>query len=493
MPKGPIRPAGSHSHPGPDEMSTILKKCGIKLAPAQIEQLWTYHQLLREFNPELNLTRIHNFGSMVLKLYVDSILPVNLVELPSPLMDLGTGPGMPGIPIKIAVPRLELVLAESRQKRVSFLNMAVDRLKLDGVDIVGKSVRPSFEYPVKGVITRAVESIEATLERIGGCLDHDGLAIFMKGPQCDAEVRDALKRFPEEYRLEKDIPYTIPDTRNERRLVVFRRAGHPIRVRRESAMRRHVSRRIESDGNDLYRDLRKLLSSRGIRKQQRALVSGSKQVLETLRDFPEACLAWIAPGEDIPPPEDSPAHMDWYQLAHALFETLDVFGTGTPLLLLRVGEMERWDPAEGFPTGCTVLVPFQDPENVGAVIRSAAAFGAAQVVLLSESAHPYHPKALRASGGAVLRVRLRQGPSVESLPASLELLPLSAEGKDIGGIAFPEAFGLLPGLEGPGLPEKWRGKSFAIPISRDIESLNAATAAAIALFAWSQSVAGRKE
>ncbi|HOI96520.1 MAG TPA: 16S rRNA (guanine(527)-N(7))-methyltransferase RsmG [Syntrophobacter fumaroxidans] len=487
MRNGTIRYPGSDAAPGPDEMSAILRRCGIRLAPARVGQLWTYHQLLREFNPELNLTRIHNFTNMVLKLYVDSILPMNLVELPSPLMDLGSGPGMPGIPIKIAMPELEIVLAESRQKRAAFLRMAVERLKLEKVEVVGKSVGSSFEVPVKGVITRAVESVGATLERIAGCLDRDGLAIFMKGPQCDAEIGEALKRFRDEYRLWRDIHYTIPHTRNERRLVVFQRLGPPTRIRKETAMKRHGFRKIESESNDLYRDIRKLLTSRGIRKQQRALVSGSKQVHETLRDFPDDCLAWIAPGEEMPPPEGSPGHMSWYQMAPALFETLDVFGTRTPLLLIGVGEIETWDPAEGFPAGCSVLVPFQDPENVGAVIRSAAAFGAVQVILLRESAHPFHPKALRASGGAVLRIKLRNGPPLENLPENLPILPLSAEGRDITQLVFPAAFGLLPGLEGPGLPDNWRRKSFAIPICGDVESLNAATAAAIALYAWSRS------
>lgn len=468
-------------------MGELIKASGLSLSPAQVKQLWEYHQLLREHNPELNLTRVHNFTSMVLKLYIDSILPGTLMRLPTPLLDLGTGPGMPGIPLKIAFPDLHVVLAESRQKRVDFLRSVLAMLKLDGLEIVGESVLPRFERPVAGVITRALEKIPATLHRISGCLAKDGSAIFMKGPHCDQEIQEAAQRCGREYRLVEDRSYTIPNTPHQRRLVVFQRVGEPPSVKKVRAMERHSLRKIESEKNELYRDLKKLLGSRGIKKQGKALVSGLKQVSEVLRRHPDRCEAWISPGEGSPPPPEAPGEMAWYQVEKQLFQKLDVFGTGSPLLLIRVPAVPSWVPEDGLPEGCTVFIPFQDPENVGAVIRSAVAFAAAQVILLAESAHPYHPKALRASGGAVLRASLREGPSLKDLPETLPLLALSGEGEDLEGFVFPRSFGLLIGMEGPGLPEFWRGRAVAIPIAPEVESLNAAAAAAVALYVWSRS------
>jgi tRNA G18 (ribose-2'-O)-methylase SpoU len=130
-----------------------------------------------------------------------------------------------------------------------------------------------------------------------------------------------------------------------------------------------------------------------------------------------------------------------------------------------------------------VLVPFQDPENVGALIRSAVAFQADHVVLLAECAHPFHPKALRASGGAVLGAPLLQGPALAALPDSLPVIPLSGEGADIAGFRFPAQGALLPGMEGPGLPAAWRERGVSIPIA-GVESLNASVAAGIALYLW---------
>jgi 16S rRNA (guanine(527)-N(7))-methyltransferase RsmG len=465
-------------------MAVILRRSGISLDAAQINRLWVYHQLLREHNTDLNLTRIHNFENMVLKLYVDSLLPGLMVSLPSPIMDLGTGPGMPGIPLKIMFPNLEILLAESRGKRVGFLATVVQRLELDGVEIVGRSITPEFERPVAAVITRAVETMAASLERIQGCLAHGGLAIFMKGPRCQEEVESAQAGFQASYRLREDRAYRIPHTIHERRLVVFERLNEPVSARRIRAMERHIVKSIESEHNDTFKQLKSLLTTRGIRKEGRAIVCGSKLVSEVLRDFPDRCEAWISSGDRPPPPENVPESLAWYQLTPLLFNGLDLFGTRAPLLLVRLESLQPWNPTDPLPAGCTVFLPFQDPENVGAAVRSAVAFGAAQIVLLTESAHPYHPKALRASGGAVFHATLARGPSIADLPGDIPMVPLSSEGTDIRQFQFPDRFGLLPGIEGPGLPSAWRQRAVAIPIHEKVESLNAATALAIALYDW---------
>ena len=472
--------------PGPHELAIIVDRCGIHLSDAQVSQLWTYHQLLRQHNPELNLTRIHNFSNMALKLYVDSLLPGILIELPSPLLDLGTGPGMPGIPLKIANPRIEILLAESRQNRVSFLEKVLQQLQMENIHVVAGGISRGFDHPVAGVITRAVEDMTSTLHRVHGCLDRGGLAIFMKGPRCDAEIEEAQARLEHEFELVDDRHYLIPGTSHRRRLVVFRRMSAPPRLEKIRAMERYIVRKIESEQNELFRNLKKLLTGRGIRKLGKALVAGQKVTKEVLEDFGGLCEGWISVGDDTPPPPASPPETAWYQVSKPLFAQLDVFGTGAPLLVVRLPEMDKWEPSRGLGDGCTLLIPFQDPENVGAVVRSAAALGVNRIVFLEESAHPFHPKALRASGGAVFRVKLLEGPSLRDLPEDLPIVPLSSEGSDIGQFEFPDTFAFLPGMEGPGLPERWRKRAVSIPILPRVESLNAATATGIALYEWSR-------
>src|SRR5947208_10075006 len=128
--------------PGRKSLEAILRRCGIILTPPQYDALWSYHRMLRAANAELNLTRIHNFENMVLKHYVDSLLVLNFEELPSPLMDMGTGPGLPGVPLKTARPGVSMVLAEPRGARVDFLNEVVARLGLRDVAGCAGKVTP---------------------------------------------------------------------------------------------------------------------------------------------------------------------------------------------------------------------------------------------------------------------------------------------------------------------------------------------------------------
>jgi tRNA G18 (ribose-2'-O)-methylase SpoU len=158
--------------------------------------------------------------------------------------------------------------------------------------------------------------------------------------------------------------------------------------------------------------------------------------------------------------------------------------------LVKVPSMSAWSGNEPWPDGCTLFVPFQDPENVGTVIRSAAAFGVAQVVLLREAAHPFHPRGSRAAGPALFQVPLRQGPSLEDLRVGkVPLIALDTSGPELSEAPFPDTFGLVVGVEGPGLPGPLRlGERRRIAIEPGVESLNAATATAIALYVW----AGRR-
>jgi len=467
-------------------MRTLIGRCGIDLNRKQLDQLWHYHQLLRRYDAELNLTRIHNFENMVVKLYADSILPALQTTLPSPLMDLGSGPGMPGIPLKIFRPDLQIRLAESRRPRIDFLKMVLAELSLSGIEVIERGIAADYDQPVAGVITRAVEPIAATLARVAGCLEREGMVIFMKGPHCDAEIDAAADLAKDQYMLTEDIPYQIPRSPHRRRLVCYRRKTD--RIPADAASRpRHRVHVIESEANAVFKDLKKLLAGRGIKKQGQALVCGARLVTDVIATQPGRCQAWITSGNRQPPAAIAPQHMDWLQLTPALFQALDVFGTRNPILQYNLPELPRWDPTAPLAAGCSLLIPFQDPENVGAVIRSAAAFGVERIVLLAESANPFHPKAIRASAGTVFSANLRAGPTLDELPDDLPVMALAASGTPIEAAAFPDTFCLLAGMEGPGLPPRWHRNAVAIPMAEGVESLNAAVATSIALYEWRRS------
>ncbi len=461
-------------------LEALIASRGIDLTPAQHDQLWAYHRMLRGANAELNLTRIHNFENMVIKHYVDSLLVLKYVDLASPVMDMGSGPGLPGVPLAIARPELGMILAEPRGARAEFLAEVVKKLGLRDVEVYAGKIGPKFTRKVAAVITRAVAAIPETLDRVANCLDPGGRMIFMKGPDCAEEIKEAAVSHASTFRLVADRAYSIPGTTHDRRLVVYERL--PGEVESRPVFDGPV-REVSSETNPTFKLCRDLLTGRGIRKNGQALLAGQRQVKEVLDRFTEQVDAWLTEPDGPPPPV---ASLMWMRVAKPLFKELDVSGTRSPLLLVRVPEIPEWSDESPWPVGCTLFVPFQDPENVGAVIRSAAAFSVARVVLLREAAHPFHPKSARAAGPALFQVPLLHGPSIRDLASRhVPIVALATEGPTLDDAPFPDRFGLVPGIEGPGLPESLRaGPTVRVPIAPGVESLNAATATAIALYAW---------
>ena len=215
--------------PGPKALETILERCGIVLDEAQLDQgPGAYHKLLRKANVELNLTRIHQFESVVLKHYVDSLLVLKYVELPAPLLDMGSGAGLPGIPLKIARPDVPMILAEPRGPRAAFLRDVCEQLGLKGVDVYAHKVGLDYPGQVGGVISRL--SVRSPRRSTGSrrVWPPGAWMLFMKGPESDSEVAEATRSHAAMLRLAVDQAYTIPGTPHRRRLVVFERLeGEP--------------------------------------------------------------------------------------------------------------------------------------------------------------------------------------------------------------------------------------------------------------------------
>lgn len=212
--------------PTKENMDQMLKAAKIFLNPSQLEQLWKYHQLIRKRNEDRELTRIVGFEPMVIKHYIDCMILGQLWKFPTPIVDVGSGAGFPGIPLKILIPSLKMILAEPRPKRIEFLNEVISELGLKDIEVFEhKVVSRSFTTPVQAVITRAVETMDKTALRTSGALEVGGQLIFMKGPNADDEIKEMKQRFGDTFTLILDKAYTLPKTDHQRRLVVFVRTN----------------------------------------------------------------------------------------------------------------------------------------------------------------------------------------------------------------------------------------------------------------------------
>ena len=243
-----------------------------------------------------------------------------------------------------------------------------------------------------------------------------------------------------------------------------------------------TTRSITSPQNAHVKRWAVLQEARGIERFRQCLVSGEKVVRETLAQHPAQCLELIHRAKT-PLPFSIPAHVKTYALSAPLFEKIDIFGTGAPLLICQVPPLPAAN-LEAKPRGLEILCPLGDPANVGALIRTAAAMGVERIVLLKESAHPYHPKAIRAASGTMFKMSLLQGPSIRDLSEPATWVTLDARGESLPVFRWPKDVRLLVGEEGPGLPPITSGMRLAVPMADPVESLNAVVAAGMALYAY---------
>jgi len=216
----------------PEYMARLFAKHDFPVDDRQLSRFWKYYELLREHNASLDLTRIMGIEATVLKHFIDSAIILRWFKPTGPVLDIGSGPGFPGAPIAVMRPDLQVILAESRGKRVGFLEKVIETLGLKNVEIFPRSVREDsplgedYGKPVGDVVTRALEAIPPTLERILPIVRAGGQIAFLKGPDCEDEIQQSLSLFKNAYSLERDVLYTLPGSEHPRRLVLFRRISH---------------------------------------------------------------------------------------------------------------------------------------------------------------------------------------------------------------------------------------------------------------------------
>ena len=236
---------------------------------------------------------------------------------------------------------------------------------------------------------------------------------------------------------------------------------------------------IESEQNPSFKLFKSLLSSKGIKSEQLFILSGKKLVEESILQRAES-IRWEIVTDNQQPQTRLP-HNNIIKLSKNLFNELDVSGTGFNLLVMQLPEFVSGDLSQA-AEGAELILPLGDPSNLGAMIRSAAAFGVKKIWLTKESAHPFLPKSIKASSGACFLVNFILGPSIQDIQTPC--IALDAAGEDIQKFNWPKNFRLLVGEEGPGVPSQIPITPISIQMEPGIESLNATVAMSIALHQW---------
>lgn len=201
-----------------NKLSRLLDQAGISLTDHQKNQLVAYVDMLNKWNKAYNLTSVRDPGEMLVRHILDSIVVAPYLQ-GQRFIDVGTGPGLPGIPLSIVRPESHFTLLDSLGKRVRFLRQVQHELKLDNITPVQSRVEefPS-EPPFDGVISRAFASLNDMVSWCHHLPAENGRFYALKGQLPEDEIAS----LPAEFSAESVVKLRVPQLEGERHLVVVK-------------------------------------------------------------------------------------------------------------------------------------------------------------------------------------------------------------------------------------------------------------------------------
>ncbi len=178
------------------ELVQKSEKISEKISVNQAENFYKYMLLLLEWNQKMNLTAITDEKEIIYKHFIDSISINKYIKEANNIMDVGTGAGFPGIPLKLLNKDINFVLVDSLNKRINFLEEVKKQLKIEKLELIHSRVEDLaknkiYREKIDVVVSRAVANLSILLEYMLPFVKKDGICICMKGPNVEEEIEKA--------------------------------------------------------------------------------------------------------------------------------------------------------------------------------------------------------------------------------------------------------------------------------------------------------------
>lgn len=216
----------------PEDRQLLIKgasECGVQLSEKQISLFDVFLEGLWSWNKRLNLTGISEKRQVIIKLFIDSLVALPHLSPRGTVLDIGSGAGIPGLPLKIGQPDFEVHLLESKAKKISFLKDMIRKLGLKGIEAYQGRAEQKHDVPTLFhcydiVTARALASLKRTIALCSSYLEPGGVLVAFKGSRVEQEIEESnqvMKEF--NFKIGKKVLYSLPETVGRRCLLILKK------------------------------------------------------------------------------------------------------------------------------------------------------------------------------------------------------------------------------------------------------------------------------
>lgn len=210
----------------------MLEKINLMLDDKQIEDFYCYMNELIEWNKNINLTAITEEKEIIQKHFIDSLTIFKYLNKNDKIIDVGTGAGFPGIPLKIADETLDITLLDSLNKRILFLDNVIEKLKLNNIKTIHSrvedaAINPQYREKYDIATSRAVAQLNVLLEYLLPLVKVGGKCICMKGGNVEEELENSKKALEIlGGKVEKIESFELPNSDIKRNIIIIKKVSH---------------------------------------------------------------------------------------------------------------------------------------------------------------------------------------------------------------------------------------------------------------------------